>query len=125
MNLQKLKVEDLVGPDMFELTTQDQLFESIVTRINRELIDAAEDHEEIYDAQDAHMQIELLVDEDDADDIVENKPFSDEIISSIVKVYERAGWSEVFYEFHEETDSEYTTHEFKFYFKPQTKSMGI
>jgi thiamine phosphate synthase YjbQ (UPF0047 family) len=111
MNLVAVDLKDLITPDKFELTSEDDLFDRLVSVVNNMLEDEAESGEEIYETSEAHVEINLNVDDDFSDDV------TPDMVSALNKLYQSIGWREVTYEHTEETEDEYASHIFKFYFK--------
>jgi phosphoenolpyruvate synthase/pyruvate phosphate dikinase len=121
MKQEKLKPMELVSPDQFELITQDKLYDKFIEVINDELERLSKENNEIYDTADAHISVELLEEglEDFGEDIMK-KAMPVDLLQEIIQAYQEVGWPYIDYEYHPETDDEYATHEFKFYFKNQS-----
>jgi len=112
MNLTEFDPKDLVGPDRFELTSQDDLFNKLVEAVNSELEDFAGYDDEIYATEEAHIEITLTVDEFEEDITLE-------MVKSLQALYQTIGWKTITYEHQEETDDYVESHVFKFYFCTQ------
>lgn len=111
MNLVGLKIEDLIGPSQFDLMSEDNLFNKLVTAVNNELKNELDSGAEHFDQPAAHIEISLLLDNGDF-----NHNVTDEMIKNLNDIYKRVGWKAVTYEFQEETVDLYASHVFRFYF---------
>lgn len=111
MKLVDMKLEDLVKPEQFELTSQDDLFDRLVQAVNNALDDEVNNGNEVFETSDAHIEISLNVDDDYDGDV------TPDMIEALETLYKQVGWQKVTYEHFEETEDKYESHNFKFYFK--------
>jgi len=117
MKLVEVDLKDLITPDKFELTSEDDLFDRLVSIVNNELENEADNGEEIFDTAEACVEIILNADDDFSNDI------TPEMAVALNELYQSIGWKEVTYEHQEETEEYEESHVFKFYFKHKSKSV--
>jgi hypothetical protein len=111
MKLVEMQVSDLIKPDQFKLTSQDELFDRLVSVVNNELDDAVNKADEIFETSDAHVEVILNADDDFSDDVTED------MVAALNTLYQQVGWKGIEYTHQDETEDEYESHTFKFYFK--------
>ena len=114
MNLVEMEVRDLVTPDRFEITSEDDLFDKLVNAINNELENEAESGEERFATSNAHIEVILNRDDDFSEDV------TPDMALAVEKLYQSVGWANVSYEHQLENDDCYESHIFKFYFSSQS-----
>ena len=119
MYLVEMKMEDLITPDQFELTSQDDLFDRLVSVVNNELEEATTGENEIFATEEAHIEVILNADDDFSEDV------TPEMVKSLAALYQSIGWKTVTYEHQEENEDNYESHIFKFYFCTQPSTPGI
>ena len=119
MKLVELELKDLITPDQFELTSEDELFDSFVTAVNNELENAVNSENEIFATADANVEVILNADDDFSVEV------TSQMVAALNSLYQQIGWREVTYEHQEETDDNYESHVFKFYFKSDSSIPGL
>lgn len=117
MNLTDNKFLDLVKPTDFKITTNEDVIERLVERINDELLEFLGNNEnadgenpegEIYN--DTILSIELECNEGDT-------ALKENIFRGVIDIFQtHAGWKVVTYSFIDETKNDYAYHKFSFYF---------
>ena len=121
MKLTNITLEDLVGPEQFNLISQDEIFEDLVKCINKNLEEAI-DSEEIFDSSDAKVEIFIGIDE--TENVVENA-YSPDIIESVRATFNAKGWANIAYEFKDEDEDSYASHKFIFYFPQKDSAYSV
>jgi hypothetical protein len=111
MRLVEMKLEDLIRPDQFELTSQDDLFDRLVQAVNNALEDELNNGDELFETSDAHVEIVLDANDDYDGDV------TPDMVEALETLYKEIGWQKVTYAHQEETENEYESHNFNFYFK--------
>jgi hypothetical protein len=111
MNLVDVQLKDLIKPDKFPLTSEDDLFDRLVNVVNTALENEADNGDEIYETSDAHVEIFLDANDDFSDTV------TSEMVAALEALYQQVGWQKVTHEHQEETEDNYEGHIFKFYFK--------
>lgn len=121
MNLVEVQVSDLIGPDRFEITSEDDLFDKLVNVINNELENIADSGEEIFATSNAHIEVILNADDDFDQDV------TPDMVAAVEALYQSIGWKNVTYEHQEEDADSYESHIFKFYFcsQPSTSRLSL